>query len=116
MTRCPTFGVIDGHSVPSLSCRNNSKIKYVIKFVIRFNSILSIFQIECLRGLGFSWTHIAKLFNISRQTLWRRAREWGMDTNTYSDISDEELETVIKEISQSHPFSGVRMTLGHLRI
>ena len=76
---------------------------------------VSIEEIEHLRGLRFSWTKIAKLVGISRSTLYRRLEVEGIGiTDTYSDISDDELDRAVQYIKLSHPNDGERLLIGHL--
>ena len=58
-------------------------------------------QIEYLRSIHFSWEKIAQLLNISVSTLQRRRRALGISGNfeQYSDISDDELDEIYKEIT-----------------
>ena len=76
---------------------------------------VSMEEVEYFRSLHFSWTKIAELMNISRSTLYRRLDE-GVDhqLSTYSDISDRDLDEVIRSIKQSHPNDGERLLIGHL--
>ena len=76
---------------------------------------MPIEEIELLRNLRFSWTHIAKLLDISRSTLYRRLEEEGISLNTaFSNISDGDLDRVIREIKATHPNDGERLIIGHL--
>ena len=58
-------------------------------------------QIEYLRSIHFSWEKIAQLLHISVSTLQRRRRALGISGNfeQYSDISDDELDEIYKEIT-----------------
>ena len=60
-------------------------------------------QIEFLRSMHFSWEKIAQLLQVSVSTLQRRRRELGIDDHLeqYSDISDEELDRIHKELTSS---------------
>ena len=72
-------------------------------------------EIELLRNLQFSWTHIAKLLDISQSTLYRRLEEEGVSLNTaFSNISDGDLDRVIREIKATHPNDGERLIIGPL--
>ena len=70
-------------------------------------------EIEYLRGLRFTWTKMAKILGISRSTLYCRLE--GVDlTCTYSDISNNELDSMVDSIKQTHPNDGERLLIGHL--
>jgi hypothetical protein len=46
--------------------------------------------LEELRGLGFTWTKIAAMFKVSRWTVMRRVREYGLqDLAKFSNVSDQ---------------------------
>ena len=69
------------------------------------------------RNLGFSWKDIARLLLVSRWTLWRRARELGIEKKTgFSDIEDEELDYIVHAFMTSQGcMVGYSMVRGHLR-
>ena len=41
--------------------------------------IISLEQLRYLRSLNFSWTQISDLLGVSRMTLYRKRRDFGMD-------------------------------------
>ena len=72
-------------------------------------------EVELLRSLRFTWSKIAELIGVSRATLYKRLEEEGTSTdNYYSDISDNQLDDIIREIKHHHPNDGERLMLGHL--
>ena len=76
---------------------------------------ISIEEIEYLHGLKFTWTKISSLLGISRCTLYRRLKEEGINpTNTYSTVTDNDLDRIMKSIKQAHPNDGERVMIGHL--
>ena len=70
-----------------------------------------------LRGLGFTWTRIAKMLNVSRSTIHRRVTDHGLEgLSKFSDITDAELDHVIEEyISRHGPTTDQSYLIGHLR-
>ena len=53
-------------------------------------------MLEDLRGIGFSWSKIAKVFSVSRWTVSRRVKEDNLDElQGFLDISDSELDNII---------------------
>ena len=44
-----------------------------------------------------------------------RLREQSLMAKNYSYISDDDLKSVIRQINEDHPHSGVSMVRGHLR-
>lgn len=75
-------------------------------------------QLLYLQDLQFKWNDIAKMFGISRMTLYRRRKELGLlDTHPrYSSVSDNQLRTYVEEIKSDMPDSGERMINGVLRL
>lgn len=69
------------------------------------------------RSLGFSWKDIARLLLVSRWTLWRRARELGIEKKTgFSEIEDKELDDIVHAFMTSQGcMVGYSMVRGHLR-
>ena len=53
--------------------------------------------------LGFSWSKISEMLCVSRCTVARRVRKFGLEhLERYSDISDGEIEDMIKEYISRH--------------
>ena len=48
-------------------------------------------------------------FGVSRTTLWRRVKEWGISIQRHDDLSDEELDQQVQEICGTHPHTGIAM-------
>ena len=58
---------------------------------------------------------MADILKISRSTLYRRLQEEGLSRDaTYSDMSDADIDRVMKEVKEIHPNDGERMIIGHL--
>ena len=74
-------------------------------------------ELEYLRSLNFSWTHIAELLGVSRVTIHRRRRELDMVDNNGIErsISDTELQSLLQQIRQEMPNIGETLVIGHLR-
>ena len=73
--------------------------------------------LEELRGIGFTWSDIAKMLNVSRWTINRRVKEYGMEgLSKFSDMTDAELDHVIEDyISRHGSTTGQSYIIGHLR-
>ncbi|XP_062621829.1 uncharacterized protein LOC134283391 [Saccostrea cucullata] len=80
----------------------------------RPTAFINIEQVIYLLNHGFKYTEVAKIFLIHRTTLWRRLKN-EVDFKRYTEIGDEELSTIIKNIKDEHPHSGVSIVIGHLR-
>ena len=78
--------------------------------------IISQEQLEYLISNGFSAVDIGRLLQVSLSTVRRRLRNYGIDTSRpFSDLCDEKLSELLREIRKDNPRSGYRMMLGHLR-
>ena len=74
--------------------------------------------LEDLRSCGYyTWTDIAKMLRISRWTLYRRVREFNLENlSRYSDISDEELDALMRGyISRHGNTTGESYFIGYIR-
>lgn len=71
-------------------------------------------EILHLKSLNYSWTKIAEILEVSRQTLYRRLREFRIDLCKFTSISEPELDTALKGIKESHSSCGEVMIQGHL--
>lgn len=74
--------------------------------------------IENLRCCGFySWTEIARMLQVSRWTLYRRVKEYNLqDVGRFSDLSDEELDSLIRGyISRHGNTTGESYLIGYMR-
>ena len=71
-------------------------------------------QIEELRETGMNWKTIAGFLGVSERTLSRRRIEYGI-FDSFSEISDEELDVHIERILQLTPYSGEVYIIGSLK-
>ena len=72
---------------------------------------------ECilsLRQLNYSWTKIARMLDISHHTLYRWLQEYGINTETFTDISESELDKLLKGLKTEHPNIGEVLLQGQL--
>ena len=59
---------------------------------------------------------MAIMIGVSRSTIARRLREFGMSMGTkFCVISDEDLDNIIRSIMQQYPECGQKMMQGHLK-
>ena len=74
-------------------------------------------QLEGLRSLGFSWISISKMLGVSEKTLRRRREAYSMSSavKLFSDISDDEIDHLVKFVLEGSPNSGERMMMGWFR-
>ena len=74
---------------------------------------VSIQEAKELRKLGFTWSKIATMLNISRRTLYRCLED--TDLAGYSDVSDQELDGIIQTYKRTHPNDGEAIVMGYIR-
>ncbi|XP_033122217.1 uncharacterized protein LOC117121206 [Anneissia japonica] len=65
--------------------------------------------------LQFTIADIARVFGVSRTTVYRHLNRNGHEPSKYTDITNQELEMVVDEIKKSHPNAGEAYLMGHLR-
>lgn len=77
---------------------------------------ISCETLEYLLELNFSAADIARLLRVSYRTVHRRLSKYGLSIKqTYSTLSDEELDLHVIGIIQKFPFTGYRRMMGFLR-
>ena len=72
-------------------------------------------QLQYLLELGFSCPQIANVLGVSLSTIRRRMTDYNLSVSAqYSQITDLELDAIVKDIKVSFPNCGYRLMLGHL--
>ena len=59
---------------------------------------VNIDAVEFLRNCGYTWDQVSNAMQVSRTTLWRGLREAGIEIKKHTDISDDELDSVISQL------------------
>lgn len=67
-----------------------------------------------LRQLNYSWTKIARMLDISRCTLYCRLQEYGISADSFTNITESELDELLKSIKTEYPTIGEVMLQGQL--
>jgi hypothetical protein len=69
-----------------------------------------------LHALGNSWADVAKVFGVSRATVYNHLHDAGVQLGRpkRTDISDEALDNMVSLFLESHPFAGQQVMQGHL--
>ena len=76
---------------------------------------INVEEVEFLRSLNLQWNIIAQIFGISTHTLYRRLKNEGiLQDLQFTDISDSDLDDVLKQIKAKHPNDGEVLVMGHL--
>ena len=73
--------------------------------------------LEDLRSLGFSWTKIAMMLGVSRWTISRRVKDYGLeDMCGFSQLSNEELDRLVRnDIDHHGTTSGQTYIIGYIK-
>ena len=90
-------------SIPSIIfCGKSEKETDGLPGRPRYNNI-SAETLEELRGVGFTWEKISKIFGVSRITTRWWVTEYGLENiSWFSTISDQELDTLILDFFVRH--------------
>ena len=63
-------------------------------------------MLEELTGIGFPWIKVGDMFGVSRWTISRRVREYGLrDIQGFSDLSDTDLDSLVSDFLECHGHS-----------
>ena len=73
-------------------------------------------QLRFLLENEFKIRDIAGIFACSTCTIQRRMRDYGIDPNRFSDISDSQLDEVVSELAVRLPDCGIRSIQSMLRL
>lgn len=74
-------------------------------------------QLEALHDeAGFRWNDIARILQVSSRTLRRRRHDLGMrvEGREFSDVTDDQLDTIIRDVLEITPSAGLRLVQGSL--
>ena len=72
-------------------------------------------QIVHLASMSFTWTQIADIIGVSRNTIYRRRLEYGLQDSRMENISNSELTSVILHMQREFPAMGEVMVWGRLQ-
>ncbi|XP_019857141.1 PREDICTED: uncharacterized protein LOC109585483 isoform X2 [Amphimedon queenslandica] len=72
-------------------------------------------QLSSLIDSGFTVVQISEIIGVSRRTIFRRMSDFELSIrSTYSDLTDTELDYIIKQIQVEFPACGNKQMMGHL--
>lgn len=72
-------------------------------------------QINHCLDLGYNWQGISLMFGIDRRTLFRHRQRLSIPSNDYTQLSDENLTSTIRQILENTPNAGETYVRGSLR-
>ena len=75
---------------------------------------INIEIVELMREANFSWKEISEAMLVSRTTLWRRLKQSGYNFRKHTDISDYELDNILRYLNAHYPHTGLSIICGHL--
>ncbi|XP_078594468.1 uncharacterized protein LOC144872283 [Branchiostoma floridae x Branchiostoma japonicum] len=59
---------------------------------------------------GLTWAETARTLGISRSSLYRRRKEYGLTAPRTTVISDDDLDSIVRKVTAGRPHMGVTMT------
>ncbi len=83
----------------------------------RHKIIVSEGALRLLRQEGFNWSQIAEIFSVSAKTIYRRRNEFNIpdDLPNYTNVTDVQLNNIVRGLRNEHPFFGQVLLMGSLR-
>ena len=72
-------------------------------------------QLVYLASMSFTWTQIAAMLGVSRNTIYRRRLEYDLQDSRTENISDEELRSVLVHMRKEFSAMGEVMVWGRLQ-
>ena len=83
----------------------------------RPKNLINESAIRLLRQHGYSWSKIGQTFGLSLPTIMRRKYENNIPDTIpqYSNLTNDELDEIVKSIKRESPFFGLCMIMGSLR-
>ena len=71
-------------------------------------------QLEALLDVGFNVGQIAEMLQVGKRTIERRMSQFRVSARSFSDISKDDLDSVVREIKLFYPNLGSKSLVGHL--
>ena len=68
-------------------------------------------ELEALLDVGFNVGQIAEMLQVGKRTTERRISQFGVLARSFSDISNDDLDSVVREIKLFYPNLGSKKTL-----
>ena len=58
---------------------------------------------------GFTIEQISSMLSVSERTIYRRMEKYGLRSHNFSNISDNDLDRHVRQVSKDFPFCGEQM-------
>ena len=71
-------------------------------------------QLGALLDVGFNVGQIAEMLQVGKRTIERRMSQFGVSARSFSDISNDDLDPVVREIRLFYPNLGSKSLAGYL--
>ena len=72
-------------------------------------------QLSSLIEAGFTVAQVPELIGVSKRTIFRRMSEFDLSVRaTYTDLTDMELDEIVKQVHVEFPTCGNKQMMGHL--
>ena len=68
-----------------------------------------------MANTGYTWNEIAGSLQVSRTTLWRHLNDADYKIERFTDISDDELDSILRQLQRDYPICGQQLLQGYLR-
>ena len=77
--------------------------------------VISREQLTHLASMSFTWTQIAGILGVSRNTIYRRRLEYGLQECRAENVSNTELRSLLLHLQREYPAMGEVMVWGRLQ-
>ena len=101
-------------TVPPI-CIRSSTTQYNSGCRGRPTIVLNLETVELLRVSGYTWNNIASSLQVSWTTLWRCLNKANYEIKRFTDIPDDELDSILLELQRNYPNCGQQLFQGYLR-
>lgn len=72
-------------------------------------------MVICLRSIHLKWVNIAQMLGVSRSTLYRKCKAFGVyDVEDHSHLPYDDVLPTVREIKEAFPDVGERLLMGML--
>jgi len=76
--------------------------------------LLNLETVELLSGSGYTWNEIVWSLQVSRTTPWRHLNDSDYEIEKFTDISDDELDSILRQLQRDDLNCGQLLLQGYL--